>query len=211
MTDASRDTDIARDLSQLTADLKQLEAEYNMFFAGRRARPPWETRKRVELLITRWDRRHIPASLDRFRFATLQARYAAFVDLWDRGQRAREEGRPGPFSHAAKTAEPKKELASRILHVTAFRDPLREMDKLTALYESLMDARREAGADVVPFHRFAALVKDQVERFRERGSAEVAFRVAMQDGTVTSSARGLRGVQRTKGDEEEGEEEEGKA
>ena len=58
------------------------------------------------------------------------------------------------------------------MHVTVVPDPMREMDKLHTLYESLMDARREAGDDVVPFHRFAALVKDQVAKLREGGSAK---------------------------------------
>ncbi len=190
------DHDIQDDLNQLTSDLKRLEAEYNSFFAGRLARPPWETRKRVDAVLKRWDRGRIDTSADRFRFQTLQARYAAFADLWDRGQRAREEGRPGPFgAPAAKTApvktEPPKE--HRILHVTAFRDPIREADKLQALYESLMDARREVGEDVVPFHRFAALVKEQVTKIRDTGSPEVAFRVAMKDGKVNFTARGLKG------------------
>jgi hypothetical protein len=188
---------IQADLQQLTSDLKRLEAEYNMFFAGRLPRPPWETRGRVDAIFKRWDRRRIDASVDRFRFQTLQSRYAAFTDLWDRGQRAREEGRPGPFSHAApREAPPKKETPheQRILHVTAFRDPLREMDKLHALYDSLMDARREAGDDVVPFHRFASLVKEQVTRLRDDESAEVAFRVDMKDGKVNFTARALKGA-----------------
>ena len=70
------DPDIAADLNQLAEDLKRLEAEYNMFFAGRLPRPPWETRGRVDALIKRWDRRRIDTSVDRFRFQTLQARYA---------------------------------------------------------------------------------------------------------------------------------------
>jgi hypothetical protein len=188
---------IQADLQQLTSDLKRLEAEYNMFFAGRLPRPPWETRGRVDAIFKRWDRRRIDASVDRFRFQTLQSRYAAFTDLWDRGQRAREEGRPGPFGHAApRDAPPKKETPHehRILHVTAFRDPLREMDKLHALYDSLMDARREAGDDVVPFHRFASLVKEQVTRLRDDESAEVAFRVDMKDGKVNFTARALKGA-----------------
>ena len=191
------DGNIQADLQQLTSDLKRLEAEYNMFFAGRLPRPPWETRGRVDAIFKRWDRRRIDASVDRFRFQTLQSRYAAFTDLWDRGQRAREEGRPGPFSHAApREAPPKKDAPQehRILHVTAFRDPLREMDKLHALYDSLMDARRETGDDVVPFHRFASLVKEQVTRLLDDQSAEVAFRVAMKDGKVNFTARALKGA-----------------
>lgn len=188
------DFDIQSDLKQLTTDLKRLEGEYNMFFAGRLPRPPWETRGRVAALIKRWDRRYIETSLERFRFQTLQARYASLVDLWDRGQRAREEGRPGPFGPAqSKPAPPQREgpHEQRILHLAAFRDPLREAGKLQALYDSLMDARREAGEGVVPFDRFAALVKDQVSKLRVTGSREVAFRVAMKDGKVNFTVRGL--------------------
>lgn len=190
-------SDVQRDLQALASELKRLEAEYNGFFAGRMPRPPWETRGRVEAIIKRWDRGLIETSVDRFRFQTLQARFATFVDLWDRGQRAREEGRPGPFAQPPPKSERKKkaeEPESKILHVTAFRDPMREMDKLHSLYESLMDARREAGDDVVPFHRFAALVKDQVAKLRDNGSPEVAFRVAVKDGKVNFTVRGLKGV-----------------
>ena len=191
------DFNIQSELNQFTSDLKRLEAEYNSFFAGRLPRPPLETRARIDALIKRWDRRPIDTAVDRFRFQTLQARYAAFVNLWDRGQTAREEGRPGPFgAPAAKAPAAKKEAPKeqRILHVTAFRDPIREADKLQALYESLMDARREVGEAVVPFHRFAALVKDQVTKLRDTGSPEVAFRVAMKDGKVNFTARGLKGA-----------------
>ena len=145
--------------------------------------------------MKRWDRGHIDTAVDRFRFLTLQTRYAKFVDLWDRGQRAREEGRPGPFAQPPPKAVPAKPDApeSRVLHVTAFRDPMVEMDKLHSLYDTLMDARRQAGDDVVPFHRFAALVKDQVAKLRESGSPEVAFRVAVKEGKVNFTVRGLKG------------------
>ena len=81
-----------------------------------------------------------------------------------------------------------------MLYVTAFKDPMREMDKLHSLYDTLMDARRQIGDDVVPFHRFAALVKDQVTKLRDTGSPEVAFRVAVKDGKVNFTVRGLKGA-----------------
>ena len=67
------------------------------------------------------------------------------------------------------------------------------MDKVHALYDSLMDARRGLGEDVVPFHRFAALVKDQVSKLRDPEPREVAFRVAVKDGKVNFTVRGLKG------------------
>ena len=186
---------IDKDLTRLEAELKQLEAEYNMFFAGRLPKPPWETRSRVEAMMKQFDRSYIQNYGDRFRFSTLQSRFATFIDLWDRGLRAREEGRPGPFMHQRALQEPaRKSPEDRILHVSAFRDPVREIDKLTELYESLAAARREVGEDAPPFHKFADLVKNQVKKLRQGGSPEVAFRVAVKDGKVSFTARALKGV-----------------
>ena len=186
---------IERDLQRLEAGIRQLEAEYNMFFAGRLARPPWETRNRVDALIKQYDRAHIQNYGDRFRFQTLQARYQSFVDLWDRALRAREEGRSGPLAPrktaaAGEGAKP----ADRVVRVAAFQDPLREMDKLQELYQSLSEARREVGVEAVPFNRFAELVKSQVDKLQADGTREVAFRVAVKDGKVSFTARGLKGA-----------------
>ena len=177
----------------LEAELKRLEAEYNMFFAGRLARPPWETRGRVEAMVKRIDRMRLPNYGDRFRFTTIQTRYATFVDLWDRGLRAREEGRPGPFAQRRPSAERPQRPQDRILHVTTFSDPMREMNKLHELYDSLAEARRETGLDAIPFHKFADLVNTQVTRMKEKGSPEVAFRVTMKDGKVAFTARAAKG------------------
>src|SRR5215510_7200684 len=79
-------SNVEQDLNRLEAELKRLEAEYNMFFAGRLARPPWETRERVAALVKQYDHAHLGNTGDRFRFQTLQSRYATFVDPWDRRQ-----------------------------------------------------------------------------------------------------------------------------
>jgi hypothetical protein len=184
-------TDLQRDLDTLAADLKRLEGEYNMFFSGRLPRPPWETRGRVQALIKRYDRGHSMGTGDRFRFEQLQSRFQSLVELWDRGLRSREEGRPGPFAQPLPKATGKKPAAAggKVLSVTSFSDPVREMDKLHSLYDSLMEARKQHGEDVVPFHKFAALVKTQVTQLRDQGNAEVAFRVAVKDGKVAFTVR----------------------
>ena len=189
----AEETELQKDLTDLTADLKRLEAEYNMYFAGRLPRPPWETRNRVEAMIKRYDGGQITGTADRFRFEMLQTRFQKMLEVWDRGLRAREEGRAGPFAAARPRARLRGDADSKIVHVTALKDPMREMDKVHALYDSLMEARRGVGEDVVPFHRFAALVKDQVSKLRDSGTAEVAFRVAVKDGKVNLTVRGLKG------------------
>jgi hypothetical protein len=189
--------DIERELQALEAELRRLEAEYNMYFAGRLPRPPWETRKRVEGLVKRMDRQYISNYGFRFKFSTLQSRFTSHVELWDRGLRSREEGRPGPFVQpprppaAEKSTKPAAD--ARAAHVTTFKDPLKEMDKLHELYDNLAEMRRQAGQDAIPFHKFADLIKTQVTQMKEKGTAEVAFRVAMKDGKVAVTARALKG------------------
>jgi len=185
--------DVQRDLQALAAELQRLEAEYNMYFAGRLARPPQATRARVEAMLKRFDRGHLETMALRFRLSTLQARYSAFAELWDRGLRAREEGRPGPFARpgrpgaAAPPASPEQ-----IIHVAAISEPAQEADKVQALYEAVMEARRQRGEPAVPFHKFSDLVKEQIARLRDAGSSEVAFRVIVKDGKVNVTAKALK-------------------
>src|SRR5262249_44628176 len=164
-----------------------------MFFSGRLPKPPWETRARVTALVKQYDRAHIQNYGERFRFQSIQTRFNKLIDLWDRGMRAREEGRAGPFAQKRQTKEPEKKGASgRVVKVAAFRDPASETDKLTELYQSLTEARREVGEEQVPFNKFAELVKGQVKKLRDSGGSEVAFRVSVKDGKVNFTARALK-------------------
>lgn len=187
-----------RELQGLAADLHALEAEYTTYFAGRSARPPVESRRRFDQAIKRLERTACDTPALRFHFASLQARYSAFADLWDRALRAREEGRPTPFNRQVPSVagedgdEPQAEQHTRpvVLLTAAFSDPVGQLDRLRDLYDVLMDARRETGHDAVPFHRFADLVKRQVSELRERHHREeVSFRVVKEDGRVTFKVR----------------------
>jgi hypothetical protein len=184
--------DAERTLDRIEADLKHLEAEYNMFFAGRSPRPPWETRNRVQALFRQYDRAPFQNYGARFRLATLQSRFASLVELWDRGLRAREEGRGGvPASQAL--AKPREKPVDRVVRVESRRDPAAEPDKLRALYESLSEAHKAVGGENVPFERFSELVADQVQRLRRSSDGGVAFRVAVHDGKVSFTAKALKG------------------
>src|SRR5690349_6216908 len=180
---------------KLETGLKNLEAQYNMYFSGRLPKPPWETRSAVEAMVKRYDRGFIQNYGDRFRFQTLQSRFQTLIDLWDKGLRAREEGRPGPFAQPPPRVvdAPKKGPQDRILGVAAFSNVAREQDKLHELYESLAEARHEVGLEPVPFHKFAELVKGQVKKLGDKNS-EVAFRVAIKDGKVSFTARAMKGI-----------------
>ena len=188
-------TEVQRDLQTLEAELKRLEAEYNMFFSGRAPRPPMETRGRVEAhrqtlgpRLHRYRRRQVP--LPDAPGALRRSSSTCGIAVSARGKRA-ARGRSCSRRRAKRAKKPDAH-ESKVLNVTAFSDPMREMDKLHSLYDSLMDARRQAGDDVVPFHKFAALVKTQVSKLRENGSPEVAFRVAMKEGKVNFTVRAMK-------------------
>jgi hypothetical protein len=192
----SEQSDLERDLRLLETYLRKLETEYNMFFGGTLPRPPVETRNRVEKLLRRYDRAYIQSYADRYRLSTLQARFSTFVDLWDRGLRAREEGRPGPFYRPPRE-EPKPPAsqpaaappADRTVSVTV-SDPAAEREKVLALYESVVEARRVTGnEEPFPFHRFAEMIKTQITKLQQDGSGEVAFRVSVKDNKVSFTAR----------------------
>lgn len=184
-------SEFERELQRLEVELKKLETEYNQYFAGRLPRPPWESRSKVEGLVKQYDRRHIQNTGERFRFQTIQARYRTLVDLWDRALRAREEGRAGPLAQRRSPA-PDNKGGSRVMHVASFRDPMKEMDNLHQLYDSLVQARQTVGEEAVPFHKFAELVKTQVTKLKASGNEEVAFRVAVKDGKVAFTAKGMK-------------------
>lgn len=204
---ALRGSEFDQEMSKLEAEIKRLEAEYNMFFAGRLPRLPWETRARVEALVKRYDRMNIRNTAERFRFSTLQAKFQAFVDLWERQLKAKEEGRPirgrrggapppaQPAASPAATRTARRDdepPATRVVAVTTLRDPAADADRMQALYEQLSAARKEAGEKPVPFEAFKQVVRAQVNKL-STGQNEVAFRVAVQDGKVTLTAKAMKG------------------
>ena len=191
--------EINNQLTALEADLKRLEAEYNMYFSGRLPRPPWETRARVEATAKRLDRIHIANYGIRFRFTTIQTRLSRFIDLWDRALRAREEGRAGPLSHLQKKSEEQEaavpaRVEDKIVRVSTFSNPSQEHLKVRELYNSFIEARKQAGQDRVDYEKFEQLVSSQVRAIQSKGAGQVAFRVAIQDGKVAFTARAMRGT-----------------
>jgi hypothetical protein len=205
-------TDLDRDLQLIETTLRKLETEYNQYFAGQSKRPPLDTRRRLDQMIDRLDRAYITSSVDRFRLGTLQSRYATFSELWDRALRAREEGRPGPFSKSSRAADsaapaaptaapPTPQPVERVFGAVTLSAADAEEDKVRTLYETLVKAREAAGTtDPFPFSRFADIVKGQVARFQQSGSSAVAFRVATKEGRVVFTARGRK---TTSGDQPE--------
>lgn len=182
---------VERELQALAAQLRKVEAEYTTYFSGRSARPPVESRAALDRAFRQYDRARFDTPVLRFQFQTLQARHSAFTDLWDRGVRAREEGRAGPFVRPV--APGVAPVSDEVVLSTPISDPSRQPEQLHDLYETMMEVRRAEGHDAVPFHKFASLVREQVRTLQERHPGnDVWFTVTRRDGKAHLTAQAVK-------------------
>jgi hypothetical protein len=206
-------SDFEKQMHYLEAELRRLEAEFNMFFAGRLPRPPWETKTKVATLIKRHDQSHIPNTADRFRFETLQNRFYKYTELVDRQMTNRELGRPvfgtrkeqpppplpepsmasteGATPPASRQSAPDNarataDKARNDERVVRFDKGAKGEERIKELYDTLSAARQKAGEAPLPFDRVAALVKAQVDKL---GGDGADFRIAMKDGKVSLTVK----------------------
>jgi hypothetical protein len=93
-----------RDLNDLDRGITALRIEYERFFGGELRRPPVPGRRTLEETLRRLGNAEIEKAAERFRLQTLQSRYSAFAELWDKRMQAREEGRTGPIRRLAPLA-----------------------------------------------------------------------------------------------------------
>jgi hypothetical protein len=202
-------SEFEKEMIYLEAEIRRLEAEFNMFFAGRLPRPPWETRAKVATLVKRHDQSFIRNTADRFRFESLQNKFYKFLELWERQMTNRELGRPvmgakrsqPPPSppnaqEKAKNEEQQPAPAAAAQHAKAAVPPVAPEaqqqkpaveDRVKQLYEQLTAAKQQAGEAPVAIDRVAALVKAQVDKFKAAGQ-DVQFKVALKDGKVQLTA-----------------------
>jgi hypothetical protein len=188
-------SDFDKEMQHLEAEIRRLEAEYNMFFAGRLPRLPWETRARVEALVKKHDRSFIRNTADRFRFESLQNKYAKFCELWERQITQMEGGRPKRAGSKPPPAAPPRAVAKADQapqpageRVVRFASGSADDAQVKELYEKLAEMKKATGEAAVPMDRLSALVRAQVEKFSGQGS-EVAFRVAVKDGKVSLTVK----------------------
>lgn len=193
---------ILEDLDVLEKALRQLQIEWEKFFAGTERKPPMDLKGRVEGLIRRYAYAEIRNNTERFRYQTLSSRYNTFSELWTKRLRAMEEGRAlgrGPRG----TMPPPMEMppgraagsagAAPAAGIGEFRirSPEQEKEAVRDLFEKYVAARREAGeTGVVKFESFEKIISQQASRILvEKGGQAVDFRLETKDGKVSLKAR----------------------
>jgi hypothetical protein len=188
---ASAKSDFDKEMMHLETEIRRLEAEFNMFFAGRLPRPPAETRARVAALVKKHDQSFIRNTADRFRFESLQNRFSKFIELVERQLTNRELGRAtlGVKRVELPRPDPKdveKKDGPLVVKFGANADP--DADRVRELYDKLAEAKQQVGEKPIARERFEALVKDQVAKLGADGS-KVAFRIDTKDGKVSLTVK----------------------
>ena len=197
---------LAEDLDLLEKWIRQLQIEWEKFFAGTEKKPPVDLRTRVEKLLRQYAFGEIRNNTERFRYMNLTARYNTFNELWNKRLRAVEEGRPmglhGRAAAQAVDAMLQHALEHPLLPLappppqSEFRvgSPERDTQAVQGLYERFMEARRQAGeAGAVKFESFQKLIAQQASRIlSERGAKAVDFRLETKDGKVSLKAKPVR-------------------
>jgi hypothetical protein len=197
---------LADDIEMLEKQIRQLQVEWDKFFAGFEKKPPNDLKTKVETLIRRHANAEIKNNTERFRYQSLTAKYTTFNELWSKKLRAREEGKPigvhglkadmlpPPASApAAAASAPRAPAPGRGADGGDIRvqNPDRDVESVKTLYQRFLQARQQAGESApVKFDSFQKLIHQQASRIlSEKGGQAVDFRLEMKDGKVSLKAK----------------------
>ena len=195
---------IDEELNVLEDNVRRLKIEYDVYFGGGAKRPPNDTEWRVQNTLKKYSDGSKLSFAQRFRFNTIQQRYAKYADLWRQKAKIKEEGYRRPQDavlgisgmrheeeHAAAAALEGEPAADQPFKV-ACSDVAADAESVKSLFNAMMDARKKAGQPVDPnsfesFKKFVAGKTDQIRK--EYGCHAVEYSVEMQDGQVKLKAK----------------------
>ena len=194
---------IDEELNQLEDGVRRLKIEYDIFFGGGSKKPPTELEWRVQSLMKRCsDGRRLTYG-QRFKFSAIQQKYAVYNSLWQQKLRIKEEGYRRPQDallaiQGVRTFED-EDKEPGVIDIgepepfrIAFSDVESDQAKVKALYEAMVEARRQSNSkgSAGSFDSFREFVKKKTEQIRkEYGSSAVEYSVEMEKGQVKLKAK----------------------
>lgn len=193
---------IDEELTQLDDNVRRLKIEYDIFFGGGAKKPPTDLEWRVQTLLKKYsDGRRISYS-QRFKFTTIQQKYAVFNSLWQQKLRIKEEGYRRPQDallaiQGIRSFEEEKPLGtSDVGQSESFRVACSDVDSESKTVRSLYEAMVQAGkqskgkAPAGTFESFQKFVKKKTEQLRkEYGTSAVEYAVEVENGQVRLKAK----------------------
>lgn len=179
---------VDEELNKLEDDLRRLKIEYEVYFNGGAPRPPQDTAFRVDRTIKKFTADSSKMNFSqRFRFQSLQQKYAINNELWRKKLKEKEEGR-GRFAVQRVEAEGAGgESGVRIV----CSDPEKEKEKIDQLLKAMVDAKRQVGerVDNIDPLAFSKFVREKTKQIKESLSCDkVQFSVSIEEGKVKFKA-----------------------
>ena len=191
---------IDEELNQLDDGVRRLKIEYDIFFGGGAKKPPTDLEWRVQSLLKKYsDGRRLTYG-QRFRFSSVQQKFAVYNSLWQQKLRIKEEGYRRP-QDALLAIQGVRQFEDEAPEVADGRpEPFRivcsdvdaEVNQVKALYDAMAAARKEhkAKGPAGNFESFQQFVKKKTDQLRkEFGSSTVEYAVEVEDGQVRLKAK----------------------
>ncbi|MGH9564402.1 MAG: MXAN_5187 C-terminal domain-containing protein [Candidatus Angelobacter sp.] len=195
---------IDEELLVLEDQMRRLKVEYDIFFGGGSKKPPAEIEWKVKNLLKKYSDGGRMNHTQRFRYTTIQQRYALYNTLWQQKLQIKEEGyrrpqdavlgiqglRSGEEQQAQKSI---KHHGATLLEPfsVACADPAAEKGKVEQLFQALGQARQQTGeksnASLDSFKKFVQQKTAQIRK--EYGCQAVEYSVEMQNGQVKLKAK----------------------
>ncbi len=196
---------VEEELNLLEDCLRRLKVEYDVYFGGGSKKPPTDLEWRTKTLLKKYSDGSKLTFAQRFRFNTMQQRYALFNALWQQKLIVKEEGYRRPQdamlgiqglrsteAHAAEAAlRSAGEGAKPAPFTVACSDVDREPAKVEALFQALSAARAQTGDQKAPtLDSFKNFVRQKTAQLRSEYKCQtVEYSVELQDGQVRLKAK----------------------
>jgi len=196
---------VDEELNLLEDNLRRLKIEYDVFFGGGSKRPPTDLDWRVQSAFKRYSDSQRLSSTQRFKFNTMQQKYAIFSDLWRKKVNIKEAGYRRPQDQllsiqGIRTEQMHEEAPSKAHSKVAeweplkvkITDPTAQHQTVRELFDALSTARLHAKETSAPgsFDSFASFVQKKTNELRSKYHCkEVEYEVEMKEGKVKLVAR----------------------
>jgi len=200
------DLTVDEELTHLEENLRRLKIEYDIFFGGGSKRPPTDLDWRVQAGLKKHGDSQRLSFAQRFRFNSIQQKYAVYSDLWRKKVNIKEEGYRRPadavLSITGLRSEEESKAKAQKHHAAAseyeplkinIADPNAEGDHVRTLFDALTTARlhtNESASGPATFDSFQTFVRKKTDEIRSKYQCQaVEYEVELKDGKVKLKAR----------------------
>jgi hypothetical protein len=177
------------DMEALKRGMKQLETEYEQWFAGALRQPPWATKKKVEGIIRNYSRTPPQNLAEQAVFQMHQAKFTTYSEMWNRRMRLQEEGRllTGREERSKRVPAPSPTTDEPSHRATKDKTG----DEFRKIFDKYVAAKQEVGQSTrnLNYDSFRKVLSKQAKQLRSGGYKKVDFGVSMKGGKVSVVAR----------------------